>query len=164
MYFQAALKLAHFKCESYVHFCMYICSKLYIINIFICSYVFYFSLWPYLCATSYLPVTSMKVLCLSNWANSFIHWSASSVWPFTFIEKFDCHKINLELYVISIVTVLLLVYDLRLITSFLVCQSAWLFDLCEISISEHNGVMSQRLISMGPGDPVKTSSLLLRAN
>lgn len=36
-----------------------------IIYFFICTYVFYFCLWPSLCATTYLPVKSVKVLCVS---------------------------------------------------------------------------------------------------
>ena len=54
-------------------------------------YTFYFWLLPFLCATSYITVNSVKRLCFSACTSSFdyLFVSSSLVWIFIFTDEFD---------------------------------------------------------------------------
>ena len=75
-------------------------------------------------------------------------------WPFTFIEKSDCGKINFVLYVISVVMILVKLLQViwGYITCFVVCQSfcpSLCLYLWKICVLYDNGVMSSMLHFMG---------------
>ena len=80
-----------------------------IISIFVCVLF----PWLYLCATLYLLLNSVKVLCVSLFVPLLSTISLPFlVWLFTFFEKYDCDitftpKINLVLSVIHIIKILI---------------------------------------------------------
>ena len=85
------------------------CSFSYVYYFFICTYALYFCLWPwpYLCAALHLLMKSVKVLRVSLSVPVLLSICLLLlVWPFTFTDKSVWDKINLELSVISIITIL----------------------------------------------------------
>ena len=101
-----------------------------VVYVFLCTYAFYFCLWPSLCATSYIPVKSVKVLrvCLPVSAVVLSICLPLLDW-FTFTDKCDCDKINYLDSMISITTILVKLLQMIWchLTSFVVCQSVCLF-------------------------------------
>ena len=86
-----------------------------------------FCLWTYSCTTSYLPVMSLKVFCVSLPVPIFFMPRSASViliWSFTFSDKSDCDKINVVLSVIIIIAILIKLLQILwgYITSFMVAS------------------------------------------
>lgn len=96
-------------------------------HVFVCTYAFYFCLLSHFCATSYLLVKSVKVLCTSICDNSFVHLSAYFSLTFHFHCKIWLWHVLLSVATIITITVKLLQMIWGYVISFLVRQSLCLF-------------------------------------
>ena len=105
--------------------CIFVANN--ITDIFVCTYVSYLCLWPSL----YLPVKSVKVLCVFlptvNLCVSITVIFCLSVLLFTLTEKSDCEKVNHVVFMFSIATTFVKLVQMNLcyVTGFEVCQSVW---------------------------------------
>ena len=141
-----------------VHSPKYICSKS---NYsFVCTYVFFFR-WPSLCATSYLPMKTVKDLCVSLPMSAVIlsFCLPLLVQSLILTEKPNCIKVNHVVSMINTPRILVKLFQMIwcYVTRFMVCQPVWLFlwIFKKISISHHNGIMSHTPKER-PGVPVIT--------
>ena len=130
-------------------------------HVFVCTYAFYFCLLSHFCATPYLLVKSVKVLCTSICDNSFVHLSAYFSLTFHFIAKSDCGitftlKIDVLLSVATIITITIKLLQMIWgnVTSFLVRQSLSLFLYLWKMYISLDAVMKPARHSCGVGNPV----------
>ena len=94
------------------------------ICIIMCTYAFYFCLCLYMCAY-YLCVSPCEInegIVYFHLCQFYPFVCLCTIWHFTFSQKSDCGKINIVLFVISVIIILvkLLQIILSYVTNFLV--------------------------------------------
>ena len=110
-------------------------------------HVFFFW-WPSLCATLYLPMKTVKELCVSLPMSAVVlsFCLPLLVQSLILTGKPNCIKVNHVVSMINTPTILVKLLQMIwcYVTRFMVCQPVWLFlwIFKKISISHHNGIMS----------------------